>query len=346
MSSEKISDNRAFETPGRQPVRDRDHSDFDAYSRCFREDEVSFGGGRRPRSPATLVRFPDYGQTEAHRQAPAAVNEEPFRRRRGFFFRLLGWTAGISAVWLFGLAAGVGGAHYFHLEKGEKAPLAETDGEYTVEEAAPEKAFAAGEVSVPAERTPQVFAADEKGPAKASEAGMAGEPVEVLDTIASIPPWNPDGGLPVYTSDAPAAENSPAKPLETAKAFRPADPVSVPEMPRGENSGNTFTAARSQPLAAAEPAGLTQSEADPVPPVSPAAERIAENSAKPMKNQIEYFEPFETVSFSSESNPAVRVTASEGFYDDAYGVDNFSDYVPPRRSESEIPGAEDGAWDK
>ena len=106
---------------------------------------------------------------------------------------------------------------------------------------------------------------------------------------------------------------------------------------------DTLTAARPQPIAEVTPS--KSAPAEEIAPTedfsNPSTEQIAKNESRPMKNQIEYFEPFETVSFSSrEPEPAVKVTASEDFYDDAYGVDNFSDYVPPRRGEEEIPSSD------
>ncbi len=331
MSSERFSgyDNQAVR--GHRSAWDRFDSEPD--SAGFDGEE---GFGRMPRSetPMTLVRFRDYGAAPAGAapSLPSAVDREPSRRRGGAFRRAFLRTFLLTAVWLFGLAVGAAGIRFLPLEKWTEAPAAPNDGEYAVENLAAEPALSPAAEPRPAVTVPLTAAAAVSGPAKAAADDSEEWSVEVLDTIASIPPWDPKGNL---SDDAPTAPDS----YETAGVL-PVEPIPAPRIPDVEKKTDTFTAARPQPFAAAAPSGPAPAETEPEEPSARSADRIAENDAKPMKNQIEYFEPFESVSFSSHSDPAIRVTASEEFYNDAYGVDNFSDYLPPRRDEEEIPSSE------
>ena len=312
--------------------------------RLVREREN--GRPRHVNAPATLVRFRDYAAAPAENAFPASPNpDEPESPRRGTDRprRLLPRIGVAAAFWLFGLAVGAAGGRFLPFEKGNESPAAPDGGEYVVEDLAAEPSLSPAREPVPAAKIPQTVAAAAK-PVRAPSSDSGEWSVEVLDTIASIPPWNPNGELPDYVPAASASRA--ADSFDDADAFRGADSIPAPRVPAAEKSPDPFAPAFSRPVASAEPNEPVPAEPEPSEPFTPSAERIAENEARPMKNEIEYFEPFETVSFSEETEPALRVTASEDFYNDAYGVDNFSDYLPPRRDEENIPKAESAFGDR
>ena len=312
-----------FSGNGCQAVRDH----RSAWDQFDSEPDFDRGG-----APSTLVRFRDYGPDPAEPEPGKEADREPLRRKTGGLGRALRHLTVMTAVWLFGLAVGAAGIRFLPLEKSVETPIAQNDGEYLVEELGAETPSAPAREPAAAPEVTKVAAVAAE-PVKSAPFDMKDVPVEVLDTIAAIPPWNPEGDIPDYVPAASASR-------ETAGAFRPAEPVQVLQTPVPEPRCDTFTAVRPQAFAetaAAVPEPAAGPEEQFVP--APAFERIAENEARPMKNQIEYFEPFETVSYSSETEPALRVTASEDFYNDAYGVDSFSDYLPPHRDEEEIPSS-------
>ena len=308
--------------------------------------EMEYGRPRRTDAPATLVRFRDYAAAPAENAFPASPDSgegESPRRGTGRPRRLLLKTGVVTAVWLFGLVVGAAGVRFLPLDKGAETPVVLNDGEYVVEELAAEPALSPVREPVPASDVPQAVTVAAK-PSRAPVSDSGEWSVEVLDTIASIPPWNPNGDLPDYVpaASAPRAADS----FVDTDGFRAADSMPAPRIPAAEKSSAPFAPALPRPVASSEPSLPLSAEPEPSEPFTPSAERIAENESKPMKNEIEYFEPYETVSFSEETEPAVRVTASEGFYNDAYGVDNFSDYLPPRRDEENVPNAESAFGDR
>ena len=321
-----------FSGDGRQAARDH-RSAWDQF-----DSEPDFGRGNtfdRPcgaGTPSALVRFRDYGPAPAQPDPVREAGREPVRRETGGFRRALRRLSVMTAVWIFGIAVGAAGIRFLPLEKAAETPLAQNDqndGEYLVEDLRTEMPPAPVREPAAEPEMPKVAVAAEPVNSASFDSNV---PVEVLDTIAAIPPWNPDGDISDRVSAAPVSH-------ETAGAFLPAEPVQVPQIPAAPSRTDAFTAAKPQPSAAMMPDGPEPAAAEPEQRFAPAFERIAENEARPMQNQIEYFEPFETVSYSSESEPALRVTASEDFYNDAYGVDNFSDYLPPHRDEEEIPAS-------
>ena len=136
---------------------------------------------------------------------------------------------------------------------------APNDGEYAVENLAAEPALSPAAEPRPAATVPLTAAAAVSGPAKAAADDSEEWSVEVLDTIASIPPWDPNGNL---SDDAPAAPDS----YETAGVL-PVEPIPAPRIPDVEKKTDTFTAARPQPFAAAAPSGPAPAETEPEEPV-------------------------------------------------------------------------------
>ena len=288
----------------------------------------------------TLIRFRDCGSPPTESSDEASAVREPPRKKTGAPRRVFLRLATLTAVWLFGLVAGGVGVRFVPFEKWVKAPNAQSDGEYVVENLPVDPTPSPVREPLPAGQLPRTDVVRE--PAKIPAADPNEWSGEVLETVALIPPWNPSGDIPDYVP-AVSAPRTASDSLKTAGAFRPAEPIPAPQVSAPEKNADTLTAARPQPIAEVTPS--KPASAEEIAPTedfsNPSTEQIAKNESRPMKNQIEYFEPFETVSFSSrEPESAVKVTASEDFYNDAYGVDNFSDYVPPRRGEEEIPSSD------
>jgi hypothetical protein len=303
--------------------------------------------------PVTLVRFPDYGQSRVESVLPA--RQESRREKRFSAYRFLLRTGGITIVWFFGLAAGIIVSRYLPLEKDMLHPLKRSDGEYVVEELGVDAVPVSAESPVQVEKklaiAPVVVAAVDAASNKTksvalSPVGSRGEfegvdwSTESSDAIAAIPLWNPEGLLPAQTEGGPTPEESPVEPFRPAAPSKTAEPLRLsqpviepdvhfskvkPDMP-ADDQPESFV----ETAVAAEPKAMNNEGVvfDAVP------KEIAAAAAKPMKNQIEYFEPFGTATSASRDDTGLKMTASNDFYIDAYGVDNFLDYVSPQRSEA------------
>ena len=352
MNSDQIWEHQTHEGAAR-PRREEYDSPLRRGRRDLFFDEDGVRSGYSCPEPRTLVRFPDCGQSEW--KAPACEKSVPAPevKRRFSVFRLALRFSAVALIWSLGLAAGLFIPRDYLLRKAEKTAELQNDGAYVVEEGDSAE-FSSDEPKLASiGKDPVVRDSVAKEPVIKEPAGSiaaAGKksetsqdiwPIEVLDSVASIPPWNPDGRFSPDAEDRSIKPEPPIGPFKAAESFVPeevnlgaaphSDPMMMPFEPM---SGEIFTE-----TAAVEPDMMI----DPMPPFEPASEPVSEPvetvSAKPMKNQIEYFEPFdtmtdETAAVESEPNKAVRVTASEDFYTDAFGVDNFSDYIPPQRDEA------------
>ena len=322
------------------PVRSREEESFPS-PRGYRSDrffdEEAYCPARSSAAPRTVLRFPDCGRDRREERFAPAPAAEPARKRRFSFCRFAFRLMALALLWGFGLAVGLWAPRDLLFKRGEMASAPQDEGAYVVEEE-----------RTPAEMTEEAAPALSPGLQEPKKAVAAAEnrggtqkelwPVEVLDSIASIPPWDPNGTLSPYTGENTPKGGASAEPFKTAESFEPAgvnvgaaplrDPALIPFAPVGEE-----VLAESAPAA---PESLFDRNGgfDPIPgPVETAA-------AKPMKNQIEYFEPFDTASAETGQGDALRVTASEDFFADAYGVDSFSDYIPPQRSDAAKPMSE------
>lgn len=322
------------------PARSREEERFSS-PRGYRSgrffDDEAYCPGRSSAVSRTVLRFPDCGRDRYEEPVCRTPFAEPAPRRRFSFFRFAFRLTALALLWAFGLAAGLLAPRDLLLKRGEKMSGPQNDGAYVVEEGESPAALTedAAPAAEPALQEPK------KTVAAAGNAGGAQKelwPVEVLDSVASIPPWDPNGTLSPYTEkDAPKGE-APAEPFKTAESLVPAgvnvgaaplrDPALIPFAPIGEEVLAESAPAASESLFA-QNGGL-----------DPMTEPVETAAAKPMKNQIEYFEPFDTDSAETGRDAALRVTASEDFFADAYGVDSFSDYIPPQRDDAAKPMSE------
>ncbi|MBR6480915.1 MAG: hypothetical protein IKT12_04360, partial [Thermoguttaceae bacterium] len=223
-----------FSGDGCQAARDH-RSAWDQF-----DSEPDFGRGDpfdRPRgsgAPSALVRFRDYSPAPAQPDPVSETGREPLRRETGGFRRALWRLSVMTAVWIFGIAVGAAGIRFLPLEKAAETPLAQNDGEYLVEDLPSEMPTVPVREPAAEPEMPKVAVAAEPVKSTSFDSNV---PVEVLDTIAAIPPWNPDGDISGCVSAAPVSH-------ETAGAFLPAEPVRVPQIPAVPSQTDAFTAAK------------------------------------------------------------------------------------------------------
>lgn len=338
----KMFSDRNFEYQTRAvPARSREEEAFSS-PRGYRSDrffdEETFRSERSSAAPRTVLRFPDCGWDRREEPVSRIPAAEPARKRRFSFFRFAFRLSALALLWAFGLAVGLWAPRDLLFKRGETVSGPQNEGAYVVEEErtpaalTEEAAPAAPPAAAPAFQEPKkaVAAAEERG-------GTQKElwPVEVLDSIASIPPWDPNGTLPPYTDGETRKGEPSVEPFKTAESFDPAG-VNVGAAPLRDPALVPFAPAGEEVLAESAPAA-PESLFDLNGGLDPVSEPVETAAAKPMKNQIEYFEPFDTAPAGTEQGETLRVTASEDFFADAYGVDSFSDYIPPQRSDAAKP---------
>ena len=279
--------------------------------------------------PKTILRIPDCSleKQKPIRKVPAVSSEKGSSSgKKRWFFR-----TGLAFFWMSGVCAGFLGAVFFHFCPAlikNRTPV-EYSGEYVVSEI---DEFSETPIS-------------EMAQAPVQEKFVAISPVDNVNTgpipewdngkydaLDSIPPWRPEEETGIYADDNTAEEAAPfsfkndnrKEPrlnFEAEKEYFDSADLAVTgnsareyESPVTDGGPRDFT----------EPDTFVSDEAAAAVP-----QEFAQASDRPMKNQVEYFEPFETAGFPDTKAESVRMAASEDFYRRS-PVGSFSDYVPPR----------------